>query len=64
MFLSCFLQAISEYPIASEYLKNYQTAVDEIKKCSEECPAFADLAKDIICKGIQEVSTLEGKKTC
>ena len=38
-------QAVSECPIAGEFLKNYQCAVAMIRQCAEESEQFNDLTK-------------------
>jgi breakpoint cluster region protein len=51
--------ALEEYPIAAEYLKNYQSALATIQRCAQENPQFQELTKVIKCKGINESSSLE-----
>ncbi|ELU10553.1 hypothetical protein CAPTEDRAFT_194022, partial [Capitella teleta] len=53
------LLALEEYPLAGEYLKNYQTAVDTVHKCWQENPQFKDLTADIKCKDSAEKPNLE-----
>ena len=54
------LKALDEYPVASDYLKNYHRALATLQRCTQENAQFAELTKVIKTTDTHEANTLEG----
>lgn len=59
---SSLLQALEEYPVASDYLRNYHRALATLQRCTQENAQFAELTKVIKTTDTHEANTLEGKQ--